>query len=137
MRFNSDRAGWIKALRFYKGATNTGVHVGHLWTNTGTLLATVTFTNETASGWQQANLSTPIAITARTPYVASYYSQSQHFSVDSSYFAGQGYDRAPLHALADGVAGPNGIFHDNASAFPTDGYLSSNFWVDVVFSDTP
>jgi hypothetical protein len=137
VRFNSDRAGWIKALRFYKGPANTGVHVGHLWTNTGTLLATVTFTNETASGWQQANLPTPIAITAGTPYVASFYSQSQHFCTDISYFAGQGHDQPPLHALADGIAGPNGIYHDSASAFPTDGTGASNFWVDVVFSDTP
>ena len=136
VRFTSDRAGWIKSIRFYKASTNTGTHVGHLWTNTGTLLATVTFTNETASGWQQMDLPTPIAITAGTPYVASYYSQSRHFSFDEFYFAGQGYDQAPLHALADGVAGPNGLFHDSASAFPTDGYNSTNFWIDVVFSDT-
>ncbi len=62
VRFNSDRAGWIKSIRFYKGPNNGGVHVGHLWTNTGTLLATVTFTNETASGWQQMDFPTPIAI---------------------------------------------------------------------------
>ncbi len=136
VRFTSDRAGWIKSIRFYKASTNTGTHVGHLWTNTGTLLATVTFTNETTSGWQQMDLPTPIAITAGTPYVASYYSQSRHFSFDEFYFAGQGYDQAPLHALADGVAGPNGLFHDSASAFPTDGYHSTNFWIDVVFSDT-
>jgi hypothetical protein len=137
VRFNSDRAGWIRAIRFYKAAANTGLHVGHLWTNNGTLLATVTFANETASGWQQADLPTPIAITAGTPYVASYYSQSRHFSQDPFYFAGQGHDQPPLHALADGVAGPNGIFHDSASAFPTDGYQSVNLWIDVVFSDSP
>jgi transcriptional regulator CtsR/regulation of enolase protein 1 (concanavalin A-like superfamily) len=137
VRFNSDRAGWIKAIRFYKCATNTGTHVGHLWTNTGTLLATVTFTNETASGWQQADLPTPVAITAGTPYVASYYSQSQHFSQDLSYFAGHGHDQAPLHALADGVAGPNGIFRDNESAFPMEGNGAANYWIDVVFGDSP
>ena len=137
VRFKSDRAGWIVALRFYKGASNTGIHTGHLWSNTGTLLATVTFTNETASGWQKANLSTPIAITAGTPYVASCFFQSQHFSSDSGYFAGQGHDQPPLHALADGVAGPNGVWHDSTSAFPTDTYDSPNFWIDVVFSDTP
>jgi hypothetical protein len=101
------------------------------------LLATVTFTNETASGWQQANLATPIAITAGTGYVASCYFQSQHFSVDFSYFAGQSHDQAPLHALADGVAGPNGNFLDNASGFPTEGAGGANFWIDVVFSDAP
>ena len=41
------------ALRFYKGTTNTGTHVGHLWSRTGTMLAEATFTGETARGWQQ------------------------------------------------------------------------------------
>ena len=39
-----------------------------LWSATGTLLATATFTNETASGWQQANFSNPVPITAGTTY---------------------------------------------------------------------
>jgi hypothetical protein len=136
VRFNSDRSGWIKGLRFYKTATNTGVHIGRLWTNNGTLLATVTFTNETASGWQTATFSTPVAITAGTPYVASYFSSSRHFSSDAGYFH-QSHDQPPLHALADGVAGPNGMWHDNGDAFPTDSYNAPNFWVDVVFSDDP
>jgi transcriptional regulator CtsR/regulation of enolase protein 1 (concanavalin A-like superfamily) len=137
VRFISDRAGWITSLRFYKCAANTGTHIGHLWTNTGTLLATVTFTNETASGWQQQDLPTPIAISANTPYVASYYSQSRHFSYDDGYFVGQSHDQPPLHALADGVSGRNGIWHDSASAFPTDGNNGVNLWVDVVFADNP
>src|SRR5262249_33421339 len=54
VKFDTDVTGQITGVRFYKGTGNTGTHVGHLWTGTGTLLATVTFTNETASGWQQA-----------------------------------------------------------------------------------
>src|SRR3546814_20679943 len=42
-----------------------------LWNADGTLLASATFTNETASGWQTANLNTPVAITAGTTYIAS------------------------------------------------------------------
>ena len=69
----------------------------------------MTFSGETASGWQQANLSTPVAITADTVYVVSYHAGNGHYSADSSYFV-QGHDNAPLHALADGVLGPNGVF---------------------------
>src|SRR5262245_58168097 len=48
MKFRSDDNGNITGVRFYKGgATNGGTHVGHLWTSSGTLLGTVTFTNET------------------------------------------------------------------------------------------
>ncbi len=58
-KFRSDIAGFITGVRFYKGAANTGTHVGHLWTANGTLLAEATFNAETASGWQQVDFSTP------------------------------------------------------------------------------
>ena len=64
-----------------------GTHVGHLWTSTGTLLATATFTGETASGWQQVNFATPVAITANTTYVASYHAPNGHYSATDDYFA--------------------------------------------------
>src|SRR4029077_20819110 len=59
VRFRSEVNGTISGIRFYKGVTNTGTHVGNLWSNTGTLLATATFTNETASGWQEITFATP------------------------------------------------------------------------------
>ena len=57
-------------MRFYKAAANTGTHIGSLWSATGTRLAQATFTNETASGWQAATFSTPVAVAANTTYVA-------------------------------------------------------------------
>ena len=110
MKFRSDTAGYITGIRFYKASTNTGTHVGNLWTSTGTRLATATFTNETASGWQQVNFSTPVAITANTVYVASYHTNTGHYSGDQNYFTGKGMDSPPLHALADGVSGVNGVY---------------------------
>ena len=59
LKFRADTAGYVTGIRFYKAAANTGTHVGNLWSATGALLASVTFTNETASGWQQMALSTP------------------------------------------------------------------------------
>ena len=77
---------------------------------TGTLLATVTFTGETASGWQQANFATPVAITANTTYVVSYHAPNGHYTGDDAYFRAAGVDRPPLHALRDGVDGANGVY---------------------------
>src|SRR4029078_4700875 len=114
--------GFVTGIRFYKGNTNTGVHVGHLWTRTGTLLGTVTFTNETASGWQQANFASPIAVSAGQTYIVSYYAPNSHYARDLSYFATTGVDRAPLHALANGVDGANGVYKNNASGFPASTY---------------
>ena len=73
VKFRADVAGYITGVRFYKGAGNTGTHVGNLWTSAGTLLASGTFTGETASGWQQVDLRRAGRGHApNTTYVASY-----------------------------------------------------------------
>ena len=70
LKFRSNTDGFITGVRFYKGfSTNGGRHIGRLWTNSGTLLGSVTFANETISGWQEANFPTPIPVTAGTVYV--------------------------------------------------------------------
>jgi hypothetical protein len=134
VRFRADINGSITGVRFYKGASNTGTHTGSLWTNTGTRLATATFSNETASGWQQVTFSSPVAVTANTTYVASYHTNVGQYAVNRPFFATAGVDNPPLHALADGVGGVNGVFVYGASAFPTGTWQSSNYWVDVAFS---
>jgi len=126
----------ISGVRFYKGSTNTGTHMGHLWSRTWTLLATATFSNETATGWQQVLFSAPVTVTAGTTYVVSYWAPVGHYSVDNNYFATTGRTNAPLTALAAGVDGVNGVYRQGSSAFPTSSYLSSNYWVDVVFTPT-
>lgn len=133
VKFYSDSDGFITAIRFYKGPLNTGVHIAHLWDVNGTLLSTATFTNETASGWQQVTLPNPVPITAGSVYVASYWDPNGGYAVNRPYFTSQ-YDNPPLHALADGVNGANGVYIYNSSGFPTSTYNSSNYWVDVVFT---
>ncbi|HEY4300749.1 MAG TPA: DUF4082 domain-containing protein [Candidatus Didemnitutus sp.] len=134
VKFQSDVAGYITGVRFYKSAANTGTHVANLWSNSGALLATGTFTNETASGWQQATFSSPVAIAANTLYVASYHSTAGHFASDASYFAAAGVDNAPLHAPSDASAGGQGVFtYGTNSLFPSASWSATNYWVDVVF----
>ena len=135
VKFRADLNGEIKGLRFYKGTANTGTHIGNLWTSTGTKLASVTFTNESATGWQQATFSTPVAITAGTLYVASYFAPNGHYPVDGGYFAGKGVDAGLLHAPADGVNGGQGVYrYGTSSGFPTSTFNSENYWVDVVYA---
>jgi hypothetical protein len=133
MRFRSTQSGYINGIRYYKGAGTTGTHIGSLWNNTGTRLAQATFTNETASGWQQVLFSTPVAITAGVTYVASYFSPSGDYAATKPYFT-QNVVNGPLIGLADGTDGANGIYRYTAtSAFPNNTFQSSNYWVDVVF----
>ena len=132
VKFRADVAGRVTGIRFYKGPQNTGTHTGTLWSNDGQPLATATFANETAGGWQQVNFATPVAITANTTYVASYHAPNGRYAADEGGFA-RGVDRGPLHAPADGTAGGNGVYKYGPRAFPNESYRATNYWVDVAF----
>ena len=76
----------ISGIRFYKASTNTGTHIGNLWTSGGQLLASATFTGESASGWQQVNFAQPVTVNKNTTYIASYFAPKGHYSQDGDYF---------------------------------------------------
>ena len=134
MRFRASQNGSITGLRFFKGPGNTGTHTGSLWSSTGTRLATATFSGESASGWQQVSLASPVPVTAGTTYVASYFAPAGGYSVDRNFFSTVGTTNGPLTALQDGADGPNGLYRYGAGGgFPTGTYLGSNYSVDVVF----
>ena len=80
VRFSSTTAGSVTGVRFYKSAGNTGTHSGTLFTATGQQLATVTFANESTSGWQAANFNQPVAMTANTEYIVAYKSSTGSYS---------------------------------------------------------
>ena len=132
VKIRSDVNGYITGLRFYKSAANTGTHIAHLWSSSGQLLATATFTNETASGWQQVYFATPVAIAAGATYVASYHTNTGHYSATRNYF-GNGVDSGVLHALANGTSS-NGVYAYGAGGFPAQSYQSTNYWVDAIFT---
>ncbi len=140
VKFRSDVAGFITGLRFYKTGGNTGTHVGHLWTASGTLLAEASFHDETATGWQQVSFDEPVAIEADTTYVASYHAPQGHYAAIGGYFSLVGADSAPLHALAEGVDGANGVFRYGPSGGLFSGggpqtFQAANYLVDVVFDE--
>ena len=109
VKFQRDVDGYITALRFYKLTTNTGTHVGNLWIAGGTLPSSVTFTNETAYGWQEMALPSPVAITANTTYIASYHANVGRYSANSAYFT-SAYDNLPLRAPSNSESGGNGVY---------------------------
>jgi hypothetical protein len=134
VKFTADSNGSITGIRFYKAAANTGTHVVGLWDASGNLLAQATASNESASGWQEADFSSPVAITAGMTYVAGYFAPNGHYSVSPAQFASAGVDNPPLHAVANSVS-PNGLYsYSSASTFPSNSYNSSNYSVDVMFA---
>ena len=137
VKFTSDVSGYITGIRFYKGSQNTGTHTGSLWTSTGSLLASATFSGESPSGWQQVNFSSSVAIAANTRYVASYHTPIGFYSANGQFFATSSVDKQPLHALADGASSGNGVYvYGAGGVFPNSTYNATNYWVDVVFSTT-
>ena len=133
--FTSSDDGFITGVRFYKGDGNTGTHVGTLYTSDGTVLASVTFTNETSSGWQTANFSSAVPITAGTTYVVAYTAPNGHYAADSRYFGEVGHTAGVLTAPGGPSYQNNGVYGD-LGAFPTQSYQSTNYYVDVVWSAT-
>ena len=134
MKFRSYTNGFITGLRFYKSASNTGTHIGQLWSSSGTLLGEATYVSETASGWQQVALPSPVAVTAGTTYIVSYHSSAGNYSYTDDYFSSP-IENGLLKGLGNGEDGPNGVyFYTSTPAFPTNSFQSSNYWVDVEFS---
>ncbi len=135
-RFISSENGEITHVRFHKAVGETGTHVGRIWSNNGDLLASATFTNETASGWQQQALETPLAISANTPYVVSY-NTSGYFT-----FALSGLSSPVSNGYLSTVApsnelGGNGIFNVTPGSFPSQSFNSANYFADVKASYVP
>lgn len=133
MAFVPSEAGTVTAVKFYKGTGNTGTHVGSLWDSGGNRLGQVTFTNETASGWQTATFATPIPVTAGTGYVVSYYAPVGRYASSPGFFA------TPLTVGSlTARAGDNGVYrYGSGGGFPTGSYNSTNYFVDVVFRAAP
>jgi hypothetical protein len=133
VKFRSDTAGKITGVRFWKASgSDSGTHVGLLYTNTGTVLAQATFTAESTGGWQHVKFAAPVAISPGVTYIAAYYSTSG-WSADGTYFLSKGADAPPLHALRSGVDGANGLYsYGSPARFPVSS-RGANYWVDVVF----
>ena len=94
------------------------------------------FTNETDSGWQQVNFSSPMTVTAGMTYVGSYHTNG-FYSADANYFA-TAHINGPLTAPASRASGGNGVYaYGSSSSFPTSTYNANNYRVDVVFTQFP
>ena len=100
-----------------------------MWSSTGTLLATATFTNETASGWQTVTFSNPVSIAVGTTYVASFHSNG-HYTATGNYFT-----TARVNGPLTAPAANNGVYaYGTGNLFPTSTFGAANYWVDVLFS---
>jgi hypothetical protein len=129
-----DQDGYISGVRFYKEGVMSGTHTGTLWSTGGTALATATFTNETASGWQDVTFSPSVAVTAGTTYIASVTMNDGHYTATSNYFT-TSITNGPLTAPSSSSSGGNGVF-GNPGVVPSQTFNAGNYWIDVSFFGT-
>jgi hypothetical protein len=119
----------ITGVRFYKSTQNTGTHVGHLFSSSGKQLASVTFRNESASGWQTALFAKPYLAKAGKTYVVSYLAPRGHYAEDD-------YALSQSIRSADGaLATLTSLYvYSKTGGFPRGSYRAANYYVDVVVS---
>lgn len=130
-QFETTVSGKLAAIRHWKSPSETGAHTGKLWAANGTLLAAVTFTNETAQGWQQANFAQPVTLQPNTRYVVTV-NCNVHYPITTDVFR---YNVTYANLFAPG-SGVNGLY-GAVGAKPTQTYANSSYLRDIVFLPTP
>jgi O-glycosyl hydrolase len=127
MRFTSATDGQITAIRFWKSPSETGLHTGHIWAADGTVLSTINFTGETAQGWQEQPLASPLTISANTEYLVSVNTGAGFYVDDVNGFASQ-----IVNGDLKSIVGGNGRY-GAPGQYPAQTWLSSNYFRDVKF----
>lgn len=123
---SADRNGYVRSLRYYRGANETGLHTLKLWTESGSLLGEVpvNFGPATTARWEQGDLSGQgVLIQAGTRYVVTVTTTTQQSKTPCG--LSPPISNGPLTAHGGRWVEGNGIFPTNTSC--------SNFWTDLLF----
>jgi hypothetical protein len=127
-RFTSSSAGRITAIRFYKAARESGTHTGRIWSAAGQQLASVVFSGESASGWQQQVLASPLAIEANAEYLVTVNTGGGYYVTTDG-----GLNSQITSGDLKTVVGSNGRYGP-VGTYPTNSWENSNYFRDVVFT---
>lgn len=138
VRFSSSTVGQFEGVRFWKSEANTGTHIGNIWCVgaacgvSGSNVATVTFADETASGWQYQAFDEPVPFFADCEYIVSYYNPTGAWTYVPNFWY-TGYENGDLSTFTSGADYAGRYAYSSASAFPASSFRS-NYLVDVEVS---
>ncbi|MFH8251590.1 DUF4082 domain-containing protein [Microbacterium sp. B2969] len=135
LRFTPDSSGFVTGVRFYKGSANTGAHVGSLWDAAGNRIASVSFTNETATGWQTARFFTAVPVTAGATYTVSYSAPNGGYAYTEIYWPYLAKASTPVTVPSGVGANAPGVF-GTVGQRPTSTFHDANYYVDPLFERT-
>ncbi len=133
MKFYATEDGFIRGVRFYNGADNSGTYTGKLYTEAGVQLAAVIFTGVTTNGWQEALFTHPVAITANTTYVVTYLSVGGYYAATAGGFNNDVVSGSLVGQQSNPGVDENGLYL-YGGGFPTNSFGNTDYSVDVVFS---
>lgn len=123
-RFYTFVDGRITGFRFYKAPGECGTHTARLWNQSGQQIASATFSNETASGWQRVNASLFIPAGTYMVSVNTNCKQAKTFA----WFTNNGeIDRGWGAAYGGAYGQPTGSMPGSTSG--------SSYFVDVYFRE--
>ena len=131
VKFTVNTAGTIDGIRIHRGAGYTATQVKP-WTTAGTLLGTATIAGSGA-GWVTGTFTTPIAVTAATTYVASYFGPAGKMSYDAAFF-NTALTVGPITLPSTSSSGGNGVYVYTNDVFPTSTWNANNYWIDPIFT---
>jgi hypothetical protein len=131
LQFKLDTQLYAIGCWFYKYAGNTGTHVSSLWEDDGAtrIAGPVTFTGETASGWQYMPFATnPLLSVAPATYRVTVVMPNGHYAANSP-------DLEP--DVTNGpITGIVGRYHvGSTETYPVDEFGQGNYWIDIQLSD--
>jgi hypothetical protein len=126
-RFTAAQDGWVAGVRFFKAAGEKGTHTGSLWDAKGERLASVSFTAESSSGWQEARFGKTVPIKAGEVYIVSYHS-------DHGTYAGRPSATPLRSGPLSSAKGRTGVYMYGKSRFPhRSNPRNYNYFVDPIY----
>jgi hypothetical protein len=148
--FQVSQTCWAKAIHFYRGALSIGGPVkGRIFLVSNETVVSGTQVDFTLSGtgWQTANLATPVQLTANASYKVSIHSDDNYSGTGGYWATGAGVGgitNGPLCAPDAGGAplGLGGIQQgsfrvtSDPDLYPNSYFNGGNYWVDVTVTDT-
>lgn len=126
LKFSVQKAGKIKALRFYQAKGESGAHALRLWDADGKLVISVNAPEKQGEVWISASLPEPFTVKAGDSFTVSY-------SCNSNYPASPDVFKTPI--VRGGITGISGVYSFEAlgQKVPDKKHKDMNYFVDVEF----
>ena len=119
------QAGTITNVRFYKGPSNDGTHIGAVYSSSGLLLTSATFAAESSTGWQSVQLASPVRLAADQSVTAVVFMPEGHYAVANPF---------TWPSQSTSLKAIRGVFkYGSRLSNPASTYGTANYFVDVSY----